>query len=434
MDTDFGIVVTGAGIVSAIGIGKTETLRSLLDERTGIAPLRYLRPSPHRGEGQGMGPSADFLVGEVKLSDEEMKQRLGIGSEPTTRTSLMGMIALEEALSEAGLWPDSGQRFQALQAADDDRPRIALVSGTTVGGMDKSEQYYQDFLENDTHNDYILTHDCGATTELVARHFLRSQDPSVPPSGLFSLLMTPSTACSSAANAFVVGANLLRSGLADIAVVGGAECISRFHLNGFNSLMIIDHGQCRPFDADRAGLNLGEGAAYMVLESVGHARRRGARPVACLEGYGNACDAYHQTASSDNGEGAFLAMRRALHTARLQPADIDYVNAHGTGTPNNDVSESQALKRVFGSALPPISSTKGFTGHTTSASGSVEAVICLLALRHDFLPANYGFTTPMPDGITPVAHVTTGRPLRHVMCNSFGFGGNDTSLVFGVWS
>lgn len=427
MDTDSGIVVTGAGIVSAIGLGKAATLQSLLDERTGIAPLRYLCPSPHQGEGQEVGASADFLVGEVKLSDEEMKQRLGIDSEPTTRTSLMGMMALDEALGEAGLW-----------SASDGSPvgdtRVALVSGTTVGGMDKSELYYQDFLENDTHNDYILTHDCGATTELMACRFLRSKGSSVPPSGLFSIVMTPSTACSSAANAFVVGANLLRSGLADIAVVGGAECISRFHLNGFNSLMIIDHGQCRPFDAYRAGLNLGEGAAYMVLESASHARCRGVRTLACLAGYGNACDAYHQTASSEDGEGAFLAMQRALHTAHLQPADIDYVNAHGTGTPNNDASESQALKRVFGSNLPPISSTKGFTGHTTSASGSVEAVICLLALCHGFLPSNFGFSTPMPYGITPVAHVTTGQQLRHVMCNSFGFGGNDTSLIFGVRS
>lgn len=218
--------------------------------------------------------------------------------------------------------------------------------------------------------------------------------------------------------------------MVDVAVVGGAECISRFHLNGFNSLMIIDPHQCRPFDADRAGLNLGEGAAYLVMESEEHARQRGAQPLAFLAGFGNACDAFHQTASSDDGEGAFLAMQKALRMAALQPSDIDYVNAHGTGTPNNDVSESRALRRLFADTLPPVSSTKGMTGHTTSASGSVEAVICLLALQHAFLPANYGFSTPIPDGIIPVAHVETGRQLKHVMCNSFGFGGNDTSLIF----
>ncbi len=390
------IVITGAGIVSAIGIGKAETAASLLQERTGIAPLHYLNCEDRH-----------FLAGEVKLTDEEMKERLGINTEPTTRTSLMGMMALEEALTEAALWPRNGQAT-----------RVALVSGTTVGGMDKSEQFYLEFLENDRHNDYILTHDCGSTTELMARRF-----------GIFSMVTTPSTACSSAANAIVMGANLLRSGMADVVVAGGAECISRFHLNGFNSLMIIDHEQCRPFDANRAGLNLGEGAAYLVLESADHARRRGIQPLACLKGFGNACDAFHQTASSDDGEGAFLAMQKALRMAGLQPADIDYVNAHGTGTPNNDASESQALRRLFADKLPPVSSTKGMTGHTTSASGAVEAVICLLALRQAFLPANYGFATPMTDGITPVAHVETGRQLHHVLCNSFGFGGNDTSII-----
>lgn len=389
------IVITGLGIVSAIGIGRAETLDALLHHRTGIAPLRYLKTS-HK----------EFPVGEVKMSDEEMKQRLDIHEEPTTRTSLMGMLALREALADARLTDGRGQH-------------VVLVSGTTVGGMDKSEQYYLDYLENDSRNAYIATHDCGATTELMARHF-----------GCFSAATSISTACSSAANAIILGANLIRSGRTEMAVVGGAECITKFHLCGFNSLMILDHEQCRPFDATRAGLNLGEGAAFLVLETAASARRRGAKVLARLSGYGNACDAFHQTASSDDGEGAYLAMQKALALAGLQPADIDYVNAHGTGTPNNDVSESQALRRLFGSQLPPVSSTKGMTGHTTSASGSVEAVICLLALQEGFLPANYGWQTPMDDGIRPVAEVQTGQHLQHVMCNSFGFGGNDSSLIF----
>lgn len=389
------IMITGFGIVSAIGNNRAETLDALLHHRTGIAPLHYLR-TDHR----------EFPVGEVKMSDEEMKQLLGITQEPTTRTSLMGMLALRETLADAGLTDGRDQN-------------IMLVSGTTVGGMDKSEQYYLDYLENDDRNAYIATHDCGATTELMARHF-----------GCFSAATSISTACSSAANAIILGANLIRSGRTEIAVVGGTECITKFHLNGFNSLMILDHAQCRPFDATRAGLNLGEGAAFLVLETAASARRRGAKVLATLSGYGNACDAFHQTASSDDGEGAYLAMQKALTLAGLQPSDIDYVNAHGTGTPNNDVSESQALLRVFDGKVPPVSSTKGMTGHTTSASGSVEAVICLLALQHGFIPANYGWQTPMEDGIIPVAEVQTGQHLKHVMCNSFGFGGNDSSLIF----
>ena len=393
------IMITGAGIVSAIGANRAETLAALLNRQTGIAPLHYLKTA-HR----------EFPVGEVKMSDEDMKQRLGITQEPTTRTSLMGMLALQEALDSAAL---TGRKDL----------NVMLVSGTTVGGMDKSEQYYLDYLSNDDRNAYIRTHDCGATTELMAQRF-----------SLFTMATSISTACSSAANAIILGANLIRSGRAEIVVVGGAECITKFHLNGFNSLMILDHEQCRPFDATRAGLNLGEGAAYLVLETAASARRRGVQPMAALSGYGNACDAFHQTASSDDGEGAYLAMQKALRLAGLQPEDIDYVNAHGTGTPNNDVSESQALFRLFADKLPPVSSTKGMTGHTTSASGSVEAVICLLALQHGFIPANYGWKEPMENGVVPVAQVQKGVALRHVMCNSFGFGGNDSSLILSAVS
>lgn len=388
------IMITGAGIVSAIGNGKAETLEALREKRTGISLLAYLKTG-----------HTEFPLGEVKLSDEEMKQLLGIDSEPTTRTALMGMLAMEEALDEADL---KGQ--QGLN--------VALVSGTTVGGMDKSEQFYLDYLENDSRNDYIKTHDCGATTEMIADRF-----------GIFSMTTSISTACSSAANAIILGANLIRSGLTEIAVVGGSECITKFHLNGFNSLMILDHEQCRPFDATRAGLNLGEGASYIVLETAASAERRGAKVIGELSGFGNACDAFHQTASSEDGEGAFLAMQKALTMAGLNPSDIDYVNAHGTGTPNNDVSESMALIRLFGDQMPQVSSTKGMTGHTTSASGSVETTICLLAIQNNLVPANYGWALQMENGITPVVETTPKCDLQHVMCNSFGFGGNDSSII-----
>lgn len=389
------IAITGMGIVSAIGNNAAETLDALKSQQTGVGQIKYLK-TDHQ----------EFPVGEVKMSDEEMKNLLGIAHEPTTRTSLMGMLAMREALERAELTsPVKGKR-------------IALVSGTTVGGMDKSEQYYLDYLNGDTRNDYIKTHDCGATIEIIANYF-----------GLFSMVTSISTACSSAANAIILGANMLRSGRADIVVVGGCECITKFHLNGFNSLMILDHNQCKPFDLNRAGLNLGEGAAYLVMETVASAQRRKVKTLAVLSGFGNACDAFHQTASSDDGEGAFLAMQKALSMAHLEPGDIDYVNAHGTGTPNNDMSESQALFRVFGNQLPPVSSTKGLTGHTTSASGSVEAVICMLALENGFMPANYGWETPMENGVKPVVEMVEPQPLKHVMCNSFGFGGNDSCLI-----
>ena len=193
--------------------------------------------------------------------------------------------------------------------------------------------------------------------------------------------------------------------------------------------MILDNRNCRPFDASRNGLNLGEGAAFLVLESAESAQRRGVKAQAILSGYGNACDAFHQTASSDEGEGAYRAMQEALQQAGLQPADIDYINAHGTGTSNNDLSESRAMRRLFGDNMPPVSSTKPFTGHTTSASGSIEAVFCILALQHGFIPVNLNWSQQMEDGITPV-HQPLRKELRHVLCNAFGFGGNDSSMLF----
>lgn len=389
------IWITGAGIVSAIGLDKRETLDSLLHGRTGIGPMRHLQ-SEHR----------ELPVGEVRLSDEELRARLGIApGTPTIRTALLGMLALEEALEEARLTAD-------------ELPRTAFVSGTTVGGMDQSERYYPDFLANDTRNAYIALHDCGASTELIADRF-----------GRFGFVATPSTACSSALNAIILGADLIRSGAFDRVVAGGSECLTKFHLNGFNALMILDREACRPFDATRAGLNLGEGTAYVVLERASTARSRGVVASATLDGCGNACDAFHQTASSPEGEGALRAMREALEDAGLAPEQVDYVNAHGTGTPNNDASESTALKRLFGDRVPPVSSTKSFTGHTTSASGAIETVICLLALRHQFLPVNLNWREAMPEGIRPVVESRPQREIRHVLCNSFGFGGNDSSLL-----
>ena len=392
---DKNIVITGEGIISAIGNDKAAVLQSLLDGRSGIVEMKHLHSSHH-----------ELPVGEVQLSNDEMKAMLALPiEEQTSRTSLMGMLAVRQALAEAQL-PETAPKNR----------RVVLISGTTVGGMDITEQYYDSFATSDEHLDCLKKHDCGSSTEEIAAMFGISE------------CTTISTACSSAANALILGANLLKTGQADLVIAGGSEALTRFHLNGFNSLMILDHEPCRPFDAQRAGLNLGEGAAFVVMETEASARERGADIHAWLTGYGNACDAFHQTASSDNGEGAYRAMTEALEMAQLKPEDIDYVNAHGTGTPNNDLSESAALKRVFAEKMPLTSSTKAFTGHTTSASGSIETVICLLAMQHHFVPANLRWEHQIPDGITPTTGVKDVT-LKHVVCNAFGFGGNDSSLI-----
>lgn len=384
------LVITGAGVVSAVGCGKAASLDALRSCRSGIGPVTYLKGGP---EG--------LPAGEVHLSNEEMAALAGIPVAEASawpRTSLMSVLTLQEALEQAHI---SGRE------AD-----IPIIGGTTVGGMDLTEKIYPSVSP---------LHGCGASTDLAVE-FL----------GGCKGATTVSTACSSATNAIIFGANLLRSGKCECVVCGGSESLSAYHFHGFNSLMILDKEPCRPFDASRAGLNLGEGAAYLVLETEESALRRGVKPIAMLSGWGNACDAFHQTASSPEGEGAFLAMQKALGMAGLEPSAVDYVNAHGTGTPNNDASESAAIRRIFGDAVPPVSSTKPFTGHTTSASGSIKAVFCLLAMQHGFVPRQLNWSTPDSACVVPQVKPLQ-KELRHIVCNAFGFGGNDSSIILSAY-
>jgi len=392
----FDVFITGMGIVSSIGIGVDETMNSLRQKKTGIGTLKHLN-TIH-----------ELPCAEVDLTESQMKQMLGIKEDGVVvRTALLAMLATREAIAQAKLPLDGTYK-------------VAFIHGTTVGGMEKSELYYFDYLENNTRNEYIEAHDCGSCTEKIADYF-----------GGFSYVSTPSTACSSAANAFILGSNLIEAGVVDIAIVGGSECITKFHLNGFKTLMILDGEPCRPFDQTRAGLNLGEGAGFLVLESRKVMTERKVKPLCKFSGYGNACDAFHQTASSPDGQGAYLAMSAAIKMSGLQPVDIDYINAHGTGTPNNDESESQAIIRVFGDNPPSVSSTKSYTGHTTSASGGVEAVISIIAMQQNFIPSNLNFIQQMENiSFKPVVDVIENVELRHILSNSFGFGGNNTSLVF----
>lgn len=382
------VVITGMGVVTALGVGAAANAEALLKGVSGIGEVRFL-PTVHH----------EFPVGEVPLDNEEIRQRLGLPEGLYSRTHLLGALAVREALEQSNLLNGNG---------------LALVSGTTVGGMDVTERYFPQ-PKPDPGRDI---HDCGASTNEVADCF-----------GCFDSTTTVSTACSSAMNALIMGKMLVENGLRTRVVAGGAEALSLFHLNGFKSLMILDTQRCRPFDKSRAGLNLGEGAAYLVLESEASAKERGAKILGVLSGGGNACDAHHQTASSENGEGAYLAMKQALEDAGMEPSQIDYVNAHGTGTPNNDASESAALRRIFGTEMPPVSSTKSYTGHTTSASGSIEAAFCLMAMQQDFLPSQTEFQTPDEQCVRPVSGELRHVGLRNVMCNAFGFGGNDSSII-----
>ena len=207
--------------------------------------------------------------------------------------------------------------------------------------------------------------------------------------------------------------------------------MSRFTLNGFKSLYILSHDICKPFDKYRKGLNLGEGAGFVVLESEDLLMKTGNNPLCRLSGYANMNDAFHQTASSPNGEGAYLTMGKAIERAGIKTSDIDYINMHGTGTDNNDLSEGMALKRLFGDNTPPFSSTKSYIGHTLGAAGGIEAVFSVLSITENLIFPNLFFSEPIAElGFSPVTDIISGVCINNVLSNSFGFGGNNASLVF----
>jgi 3-oxoacyl-[acyl-carrier-protein] synthase II len=393
------VYITGIGIISSIGNNVAETLESLLAGRSGIGAITLFE-TIHAGK---------FPLAEVRLTNARLLEMTDHRGENTfTRTALLGMVAAREAVQSAGI----------TNIRD---CRTGLLSATTVGGMDRSEVFYSGYLENPSKGKLadIVNHDCADSTDRIARHL-----------GVKDFVTTISTACSSSANTLMFGAELIKSGRLDRVIAGGTDSVTRFTLNGFNTLMILDKNGCRPFDENRAGLTLGEGAAFLVLESEETVKKRNKPILAELTGYGNANDAYHQTASSPEGTGAFLAMTQALAMGGLNPEKISYINVHGTGTQNNDLSEGIAMERIFGEHVPPFSSTKTFTGHTLGAAGGVEAVLSVLAIRHGLIYPNLRFETPMKElKIRPVTRLTEGADIRHVLSNSFGFGGNNSTLI-----
>ncbi|MFI3332229.1 MAG: beta-ketoacyl-[acyl-carrier-protein] synthase family protein [Rikenellaceae bacterium] len=384
------IRVCGLGVVSSIGVGCSENLLSLQGKVCGIAPLTLF-------ESEVRSP-----VGEVKLSCRQIKERLGIDPQRTiSRTALLATLAVSEALDDAKI--EKGRR-------------VGLISSTSVGGMDLSEEFYREYLEDPYSGDLrdVVGHDCATSTEFVAEYC-----------NIKGFRTTISTACSSAANAIIMGAQMLRCDMLDYVVVGGVDALCRFTLNGFNSLMILDSELCRPMDSSRNGLNLGEGAGYIVLTRESAPKNDYCR----LAGYANANDAFHQTATSESGDGAYLAMREALVMSGLET--IDYINLHGTGTQNNDSSESAAIGRLFKDSVPRCSSTKSYTGHTLAASGGIESVYSIMALREGVVWPNLRFkSAESGEAITPVTEVERVEGLLSAMSNSFGFGGNCSSLIF----
>lgn len=390
-----GVAITGMGIISAIGNNTDENYRSLLNGKQGITFPQFL-PTHH----------SQIPVGEIKISNVDLQEQLQLpAGHAFTRAALFGALAIREALEQAGL-------------NKSDLQDTGFISASSVGGMDMTEKYFREFSESNENRRFIQAQHPGFTTTRIQEYF-----------GINGFVTTISTACSSSANAIMLGARMIKSGKLKRVIVGGTDCLTKFTLNGFNSLMILSAEVCRPFDEDRSGLNLGEGAAYLILEADDLVRNR--EILGRVKGYGNSNDAFHQTASSESGEGAFLAMQKAITSSGISAEGIDHINVHGTATLNNDLSESVALKRIFKNGVPDLTSTKVYTGHTLAAAGSVEAIYSLLSLQNGIIFPTLNFKTPMKEtGLEPVTGLQM-KQLNNVLSNSFGFGGNCTSLIFG---
>lgn len=392
------IAITGMGIISSIGNNVEENLQSLMSGKHGISDIELFE-TRHAGS---------IKTGEIKLSNAELIEKLHLKDvKNATRTALLGMIAAKEAVENAAITDINGYK-------------TGLISSTSVGGMDMTEKYFYSYEDLPEQQKYIDSHDAGNSSLLIADYL-----------GLKGMVSTISTACSSAANAIMMGAKLIKNGVLDRVIVGGTDALSKFTLNGFNTLMILTDSYNTPFDHDRKGLNLGEAAAFIILESEHVVKKENKKVLGYLSGYGNANDAHHQTASSENGQGAYLAMEKALKISGLDKEQIDYINVHGTATPNNDLSEGIAMIRIFGeNKVPDFSSTKAFTGHTLAAAAGIEAVYSLLAIQNNTIFPNLNFKTKMAEfDLTPVTELRE-KNINHVLSNSFGFGGNCSTLIF----
>ncbi len=384
------------GLISAIGDSVEENRNSLQHSRSGIGRIQYYQTAY-----AGKLPAA-----EVRHSTEELNKKLfGDPNPAITRTSLLALHAAEEAIRDSGITEDE------ISSAD-----TALVGATTVGGMCLTDELYHDATAKNKGTPYLSSYDYASVAMAIQERF-----------GISGEVSTINTACSSSANSILYGARLIRHGFARRAIVGGAESLAKFTINGFNALNILSSEPCMPFDRDRSGLNLGEGAAFLVLEK--EEDLNGKKAYAALSGFGNKNDAYHPSSISPEGLGPFLSMKEALESSGLNAHEISYINAHGTGTENNDETESRAMIRLFGK-VPPFSSTKSFTGHTLGAAGAIEAVYSILSLFHQELYPSLSFYNQISEtGLIPVLHYIK-KPMQHIMSNSFGFGGNCSTLIF----
>lgn len=398
------VAVTGLGIISAIGESVPEFKEGLFNGKCGIGPISLF-------------DTKGFMTqSAAQVKNRNLKALSGsLGIRRISRCDLLGLIAAREALSDSGLDFDNC-----------DRNDIGVVLGGGAGGMLSWEKYRRALWSKKARPrpSLLLSSASCTLTDLIASRYR-----------LTGSRATIVTACSSSATSIGFASDLIRSGAHEIVITGGSESLSEVTFAGFNALRVVDPEYCRPFDKNRRGLSLGEGAAILVLEDYEKAKKRGATIYAEVLGYATNSDAFHMTSPDPEAMGMSRVMVKALERARVAANQVDYINAHGTATRANDQLETKAIKKVFGEKNAgdlAISSTKSMVGHCLGAGGAIEAVATILALREQVAPPTIHLDEPDPDcDLDYVPLQARPRKIRIALSNSFAFGGNNTSLVFG---
>lgn len=390
------LFITASTVTSAAGRGKLEHVVALRSEQTGLSPKPWETSTLQTWVGEVAG------VGEVKLEGDDAR-----------------WDCRNNRLARLGLMQDGFHEAAAAARSRYGATRIGVFMGTSTSGIQQTEQAYRARGEDGTLPDwYDYTH---THAPFSIAHFVQHE------LGLTGPALTISTACSSSAKVFASAHRAMSAGLCDAAIVGGVDSLCLMTLYGFNALQLVSAEACRPADARRNGISIGEAAGFALLEWP---ERAGEASVALL-GYGESSDAHHMSAPEPQGRGALAAMSAALARAGLEPREIDYVNLHGTATPANDAAEDKAVVALFGERTPA-SSTKGWTGHTLGAAGILEAVIGQLCIEHGFAPRSLNTAQKDPQLRANILLQAQQSPVHRVLSNSFGFGGSNCSLVLGA--
>jgi len=399
------VVITGAGVITALGRGWKSNAAGFRAGRVAFRPVTLFEVAKQRAK----------MAAEVDLTGVLPSTRLRAGAEENLdRASKLLLLAAHEAWQQAGWEPTED---------------LPMVLGTTSGGMSLGEAYYRQAIATPHRRR-------GQTMRALQYQAQRQALDLADAFGFHGPVTIIANACASGANAIGHASELVRSGRYDRVLTGGYDALSHLVFAGFDSLQALSTTQCRPFDARRDGLGLGEGAAVLMLESLEPARRRGANILGEIAGYGATSDLHHLTQPHPQGDAAWASMKEACEASGVEPAQIQYVNAHGTGTPLNDAAEAAAINRLFGehAATLPVSSTKSSIGHLLGAAGAVEAIVCLMALRGQWLPPTTTLQERDPACAFPVVTHATDAPLDYALTNSFGFGGANASLILRRWA